>query len=226
MAEPKSLKVQNAWLIRGVMIAHVVVFATVALRPLQLLQMDRRALFARLDAAALPGSAALAVIVLAVLLLLGMLPDKWRNRIIHWRWTTPLPGARAFTMLGPESTRVDMAAVERQHGPLPTDPVEQDRRFYQIYRLYRNETGVLDAHRYYLATRDIGTITFLLMVSLPWFAWWISGSFGRSAAYAGFLLLIYIACAWAAQVYGQRMVQNVLSVAGCPPDGPAAGATL
>ena len=220
MAEPKSLKEQNAWLIRGVMIAHVVVFATVALRPLQLLEMDRRTLFAKLDAIALPGSAALAVIVLAVLLLLGMLPDKWRNRIIHWRWSTPLPGARAFTVLGPESSRVDMAAVERQHGPLPADPDEQDRKFYQIYRMYRNDTGVLDAHRYYLATRDIGTITFLLLISLPWFAWWISGNFSRSAAYAGLLLLIYVACAWAAQVYGQRMVQNVLSVAGCPPHGP------
>lgn len=217
MADGKSLKEQNAWLIRGVMIAHIVLFTTVALRPLQLLRMDRQALFAKLDTAALPGSAALAMIVLAVLLLLGMLPDKWRNRIIHWRWSTPLAGARAFTDIGPSSSRVDMAAVERQHGPLPTDPAEQDRRFYQVYRQYRDESGVLDAHRYYLATRDIGTITFLLMISLPWFAWWISGSFGRAAVYAAFLAMIYAACAWAAQSYGQRMVQNVLAIAGCPP---------
>ncbi|MDM7927562.1 MAG: hypothetical protein QUV12_02695 [Blastomonas fulva] len=225
MAEAKSLKEQNAWLIRGVMIAHIALFAAVALRPLQILQMDRQTLFEKLDAIALPGSAALAIIVVAVLLLLGMLPDKWRNRIIHWRWSTPLPGARAFTVVGPESSRVDMKAVERHHGPLPTDPAEQDRKFYQIYKLYKDDTGVLDSHRHYLATRDIGTITFLLFVSLPWFAWWISGGFSRSAVYGGFLLLIYLACAWAAQMYSQRMVQNVLSAASCPHERQPKGAT-
>ena len=217
MADGKSLKDQNAWLIRGVMIAHFVLFTTVALRPLQLLRMDRQSLFAKLETAALPGSAALAMIVLAALLLLGMLPDKWRNRIIHWRWSTPLPGARAFTDIGPSSSRVDMVALESQHGPLPTDPAQQDRKFYQIYRCHRDDSGVLDAHRYYLATRDIGTINFLMMISMPWFAWWISGSFGRAALYAAFMAVIYVACAWAAQSYGQRMVQNVLAVAGCPP---------
>lgn len=213
MAESKSLKEQNAWLIRAVLIAHVVAFAWIALRPLQLIALERQEVFNRLEAAALPGTASLGMIMIAALLLLGILPAKLRDRLIHLRWTNPLPGSRAFTAIAPSSSRVDMAALESRYGPLPIDPTEQDTRFYKIYREFRDETGVLDAHRSYLAARDIGTINLILAMTLPFFALWATSDLGRSAIYMLALLVIYLLCAVAAKNYGARIVENVLALA-------------
>ena len=52
MADGKSLKEQNAGLIRAAMIGHIVVFAWIASEPLRLLSMNGRMLAARLEAAA------------------------------------------------------------------------------------------------------------------------------------------------------------------------------
>lgn len=217
MADGKSLKEQNAGLIRAAMIGHIVAFAWIAAEPLRLLAMDGRSLAARLEAAAAPGAAALGLIVIASLLLLGMINPNWRDRIMHWRWRDMLPGCRAFTQVGPESSHVDMTALEAKYGPLPAAGDEQNRLFYRIYRDFRDDVGVLDAHGRYLAARDIGTITALLMLVLPWLAWWASGDGIRSFAYGAVLLVVYGLCVVAAKNYSWRMVQHVLGLASSKP---------
>lgn len=217
MAEGKSLKEQNAWLIRAAMIGHILAFAWIAAEPLRLLSMDGRAFAARLEAAAAPGTAALGLIVIASLLLLGMVKPNWRDRIMHWRWRDQLPGCRAFTQVGPTSSHVDMAALEATYGPLPTSGEDQNRLFYRIYRDHRDDVGVLDAHGRYLAARDIGTTTALVMLFLPWLAWWTSGDAGRSFAYGLALVAVYALCVVAAKNYSWRMVQHVLALASSRP---------
>lgn len=213
MAEGKSLKEQNAGLIRAAMIGHVVAFAWIAAEPLHLLSMDGRMLVARLEEAAAPGTAALGLIVVASLLLLGLIKPDWRDRIMHWRWRDPLPGSRAFTSVGPQSSHVDMAVLETKYGPLPLAGREQNQLFYRIYRAFRDDVAVLDAHGRYLAARDIGTITALVMIPLPWLAWWASGNGMRALAYGGVLLVVYVLCVVAAKNYSWRMVQHVLALA-------------
>lgn len=213
MADGKSLKEQNAGLIRAAMIGHILAFAWIAAEPLRLLSMNGRMLAARLEAAAAPGTAAFGLIVVASLLLLGLINPGWRDRIIHWRWHDPLPGCRAFTSIGPLSSHVNMEALEAQYGPLPVAGKEQNQLFYRIYREFREDVGVLDAHGRYLAARDIGTITGLVMVPLPWLAWWASGNGGRAIVYGMVLFLIYVLCGLAAKNYSWRMIQHVLALA-------------
>lgn len=225
MANEESLNQKNAWLIRTAMITHIVAFSWVALEPARLISVDRNVLMAQLEAAAAPGTVSLGLIVLVSLVLLGLIPSKWQDRLIHWRWTASLPGSRAFTVIGPDSQRVDMTALEARYGPLPSDPGAQNRVFFKIYQEYQNKVGVLDAHRSYLATRNIGTINAILTVALPWFAWTITGDGYRAAIYAALLLLVYVLFAISAQNYGKRMVENVLAVASSqpvPPPTPAA----
>jgi hypothetical protein len=221
MAEGKTLKEKNAGLIRAAMIGHVVAFAWIAAEPLRLLRMDGPTLASRLEAAAAPGTAALGLILVASLILLGMLNPNWRDRLIHWRWRDPLPGCRAFTEVGPASSHVDMDRLPAKFGPLPTDGAEQNRLFYRIYRDYRDDVGVMDAHRRYLAARDIGTITALVMLVLPWLAWWASGNVARALFYGLALVVVYGLSALAARNYGLRMVQHVLALASAG-DAPAA----
>ena len=71
--------------------------------------------------------------------------------------------------------------------------------------------GVLDAHKSYLAARDIATINLLMFFLLPPLAYWATHDFTRSAIYAAVLLAAYVACCVAAQVYGTRLVENVLA---------------
>ncbi|NIJ43373.1 hypothetical protein FHS78_003688 [Parvibaculum indicum] len=213
MADGKSLKEQNAVLIRAAMIGHIVAFAWIAAEPLHLLSMNGPALVARLEAAAVPGTAAFGLIVVASLLLLGLINPNWRDRIMHWRWHDPLPGCRAFTSVGPHSSHVDMELLEAQYGPLPLAGKEQNKLFYRIYREFRDDVGVLDAHGRYLAARDIGLITALVVVPLPVLAWWASGNGKHALVYGVVLFLLYMLCAVAAKNYSWRMVQHVLALA-------------
>lgn len=213
MPEGKTLKEQNAGLIRAVMIGHMVAFAWVAGQPLRLLKMDWSSLASRLETLAAPGTAALGLIVVASLVLLGAINPNWRDRLIHFRWKAALPGCRAFTEIGPATSHVDMARLDTAFGPLPTDPAEQNQLYYRIYRGFRDDIGVLDAHGRYLAARDIATITALIMFVLPILAWWATGDAGRALVYGLVLVGVYGLCALAARNYALRMVQHVLALA-------------
>lgn len=217
MADRKSLKEQNAVLIRAAMIGHVVAFAWIAFEPLSLLSMNGSMVAVRLEAAAAPGTAAFGLIVVASLLLLGLINPSWRDRIMHWRWQDPLPGSRAFTRVGPLSGNVNMTTLEALYGPLPLAGKEQNQLFYRVYREFRDDVGVLDAHGRYLAARDIGTITALVMIPLTWLAWWTSGNGDRALGYGLVLLLVYALCVVAAKNYSWRMVQHVLALASSKP---------
>jgi hypothetical protein len=223
MSEGKTLKEQNAWLIRATMIAHIAAFAWIALEPRKVLSSTAAELVNKLEAMALPGSASFGLIVIASLLLLGLIPSDLRDRLIHLRARHPLPGCRAFTEVGPKSSHVDMKALSTLSGPLPTDPVDQNALFYRIYKPLRDDVGVCDAHRRYLAARDIGTITLLLAVPLPIFAFVITNNAERSAVYGASLLATYFLCAIAAKNYSWRMVQHVLAITAC--QAPTADAT-
>ncbi|MFV3561756.1 hypothetical protein ACNJFJ_21645, partial [Mycobacterium tuberculosis] len=70
MAETKSLKEQNAWLIRAAIIAHATAFLVTAVEPAKLIKARSVQLVAKLEAMAVPGSASLGLIVIASLILL------------------------------------------------------------------------------------------------------------------------------------------------------------
>lgn len=213
MAEGKSLKERNAWLIRAAMIGHVLAFLWVAAEPTKFSSVNRANLAERLEAVAAPSAAALGLIVVASLLLLGLIPPNWRDRLLHWRWNDPLPGSKAFSKIGPESGNVDMHRLRKKYGPFPRAGEKQNTLFYRIYRDHCDDLGVLDAHGRYLAARDIGTITALLTITLPWLAWWASGDGPVSLAYGVSLFVVYALCVIASKNYSLRMVQNVLKAA-------------
>lgn len=224
MADAKSLKEQNAWLIRAAMIAHIVAFAWIALEPGKLIKAGWVELGKKLEGSAIPGSASLGLIVIMSLVLLGLIPPIWRDRIIHLRWQNPLPGCRAFSVIGPKSSHVDMQGLAAHIGVLPTDPDAQNHLFYRLYMPLRDDVGVCDAHRRYLAARDIGTISALLVIPLPIMAMIATHDIARAGWYGVLLFFTYLLCAIAAKNYSLRMVQHVLSLTVAqilPPSAPS-----
>ncbi len=213
MTTGKSLKEQNAWLIRAVLVLHALAFAYVVVQPLPLADVSLAGLGEKAQHYLAPGSISLALIALTRLILLGLVPAQMRDRLIHWRWSHPLPGSRAFSKIGPADQRVDMQKLATTYGKLPSDPDEQGRLFYGIYKSHANDVGVLDAHKSYLAARDIGTINLILFVLLAPLAYFFTADHVRWGIYAGALLAAYVLMCIAAQVYASRLVQNSLAVA-------------
>src|SRR4051794_40059497 len=136
MSAGKSLKEQNAWLIRIALVLHALAFAYVVLRPFPISLFMEAGFTKHVQEFLAPGSISLGMIALTRLVLLGLIQPQLRDRLIHWRWAHPLPGARAFTDIGPADQRVDMTKLRRAHGGLPTNPEKQSRLFYSIYKTH------------------------------------------------------------------------------------------
>lgn len=209
----KSLKRQNAPLIHAVLLVHTVVFVMFLLGPNGVIGLASVERDDMIVGAGRPTVAAFAYVCVTKLFILGLLPAFWRDRLIHWRWRYPLPGAQAFSVIGPNDCRVNMGALAEHYGPLPEEQRLQDPVFYKIYSRFKNETGVLDAHGNYLAARDVATINAFMLMGLPFMLWWFSSDLAASISYASIVALSYILSAWAAQQYGVRFVQNVLAIA-------------
>jgi hypothetical protein len=209
----KSLKEQNAWLIRAALLGHAVGFVFVLLQGAGDAPPGAADLMKKIKEMALPGTLSLGIIALTRLVLLGLISPTMRDRVVHWKWKHPLPGARAFSQIGPGDPRVNMQRLRELYGKLPIAAAKQSQLFYTIYKKHENEVAVLDAHKSYLAARDIATINLILLFVLPVIAVAAIHSIKLSALYALVLLIAYAATCWAAQAYGTRLVQNSLAVA-------------
>lgn len=209
----KSLKEQNTWLIRAALVGHAVGFGFVLLQAAGDIQLGTADFTKKLQQMALPGSLSLGVIALTRLVLLGLIPPTLRDRVVHWKWKHPLPGARAFSQIGPGDPRVNMQRLRELYGKLPIAAAKQSQLFYTIYKKHENEVAVLDAHKSYLAARDIATINLILLFVLPVIAAAATRNIKLSTLYALVLLIAYAATCWAAKVYGTRLVQNSLAIA-------------
>lgn len=150
-------------------------------------------------------------IPIVAIVLSGVLSDTAKARLVFWRWRNPLPGCRAFTELIGTDPRIDVPALRKKLGELPTDPQAQNALWYRLYKQQRTDVRVWEAHKIYLLTRDLTTISALFAVLFS--AGVITASLGlkTSLLYIGALTAQYLLVASAARNYGERFVLNVLS---------------
>jgi hypothetical protein len=212
-AAERSLKARNAWLINSAIVAHLTVFAVLLSSPELLFTSDFASWMKKAQSMLAPGAVSLALVTIISLVLRGIVPSSWRDRIIHWRWKYPLPGSRAFSGIGSKDSRVDMAELEKKFAPLPTAIAEQNRKFYSIYTTYKDNLPVLDAHGSYLAARDLAMISAPMTVLLPCILYFVTQDVHLSLGYAACLLVAFISLCIAAQSYGRRVVENTLTLA-------------
>jgi hypothetical protein len=195
---PKSLKAQNLpWLV-SVLVADAAVIALIA----GLIDIDW------FSAANLKRASSAAILPVIALLLTNLFPQAWRDRLAHLRWTEALPGHRAFTEYGPADTRVDMNALARNCGALPSKPGEQNKLWYKLYREVGNEPSVAQSHQRYLLFRDLGAMSLVLLLGSSGlvfaFDWQVVG-------WAALLFVVQLVlCAATSRNTGIRFVTNVL----------------
>jgi hypothetical protein len=142
----------------------------------------------------------------------GLLSSDTKARLVFCRWANPLPGSFAFSCYAQRDSRIDLAALEKRVGPFPSEPREQNARWYKLYKSVSNEPAVIDAHRHFLLTRDYAGIAFLLLLTAGPLGIWQIPSTTTAATYMGLLLLQYLGARQAAQNYGVRFVTTVLAL--------------
>jgi hypothetical protein len=136
-----------------------------------------------------------------------------RARLVFWKWQYPLPGYRAFTYYGPNDGRFTMDAVERVCGDrLPTEPKEQNAKWYGLYRRVADHPTVLDAHRNFLFYRDYAVISILLIIAFGGAGFWFLPSLTAPVYFIALLLQYGLVCR-AAQNNGVAFVTNVFAEA-------------
>ena len=142
----------------------------------------------------------------------GLLSADIKARLVFWRWSNPLPGSFAFSRYAQRDARIDTAALRQVVGDWPTEPRQQNAIWYRLYKTVEHEPAVMDAHRYFLLTRDYAALAFLVFVVAGPLGLWLLPSALTAGAYIGLLLLQYLLARQAASNYGVRFVTTVLSL--------------
>lgn len=127
-------------------------------------------------------------------------------------WKHPLPGCRAFSRHAHADSRVDIAALERAHGPLPEGPREQNALWYRLYKSVESEAAVVQVHRAFLFARDYACLALMMTIVLGGAALFQVPSTGARLAYVGILALQFVLSGQAARNHGNRFVTTVLAI--------------
>jgi hypothetical protein len=192
----KSLKAQNTgWL-----------WSVTGLDATLLLALQQSAVSTGLPLRAALTSAAPVI----VLLLTSILPSEIKAILVFWRWHDVLPSHRAYSLHALRDSRIDMEALTKNVGELPTAPRNQSSHWYKLYKAVETDVIVSTAHRHFLLFRDLASMSLLLALVAPLALWFVSR---QLAVPAGALFAVqYAASAIAARHNGTRMVTNVLAL--------------
>jgi len=105
-----------------------------------------------------------------------------------------------------------MASLKKHVGSLPTDPAEQNARWYKLYKMVANEPEVLETHKLFLMYRDMAVMSLPLFLLLPAAAYGTGAPMPSAALAAAVLIIQYLLAAVSARWSGIRFVCNVLAI--------------
>jgi hypothetical protein len=152
------------------------------------------------------------VLPVGVLLLTGLLSANVKAMLVFWKMANPLPGSEAFTKYCGTDTRIDLAALKKNVGTLPTDAAEQNAKWYKLYRMVADDVAVVESHKRFLMYRDMAAMSLPLIVLVP-LGLRIAGAGGLAEWIAVCVFLLqYLASALGARHNGVRFVCTVLAI--------------
>ena len=155
----------------------------------------------------------IAVVIATVLN--GVLSPTAKARLVFLRWHDALPGCRAFSQYAQSDPRIDPAKLRAAIGQnFPTNGIDQNRMWYQLYRTVETESRIVTLHKDFLLTRDYASLSILFLVSYGSASLYAISSSRVAIIYIGGLALQYVITRQAAAHYGVRLVTTVLALKG------------
>lgn len=152
------------------------------------------------------------VIPVVVLLIVNALPHTLKSALVYWRPLGWLPGSESFSKYAPQDPRISMKSLEANVGELPTDPREQNAKWYALYKQVENQPEIEDAQKNFLMYRDM-TVLSLPFIGLAPLCLRFAGA-NPSVLWiaAGLFTAQYFLTAISGRWSGIRFVTNVLAV--------------
>lgn len=200
----KPLKDQNTLLLLGVMAADALLLITLTLPSISADVAKFSSLLVRL--LTLAGAPAL------VLMATMLIPAEGKSAIVFLRIRNILPGHRAFSTYVPRDGRIDAQALRKNVGAFPSDPKEQNKLWYRLYKKVEAEISVTQAHRHYLLFRDLAALSLLLALVSPAVLLFVGLEPSLAAISIGLFIVQYVLSAIAARNSGVGFVCNVLAL--------------
>lgn len=202
----KSLKDQNRWqlwiiiLLNSLFLYGVAQANAIRADGLRIALRDAQNLF----------PVALALVIATVLN--GLISANMKARLVFLRWHHALPGHRAFSKYAPQDPRIDVSTLGKLHGgSLPTDPAEQNRVWYRIYKNVENDLAVRQVHRNFLLLRDYTGLSVMFIAFYGAAGLYDIQSTRVAFLYVALLFVQYLIARQAASNYGIRFVTTVLA---------------
>ena len=152
------------------------------------------------------------IIPIVVVLLINVLPHTLKSALVYWRPIGWLPGSESFSKYAPEDPRISMKALAANIGAFPTDPHDQNAKWYSLYKMVENKPEVEEAQKNFLMYRDMAVLS-LPFVTLAPLSLYLAGSPSSALFYvSGLFIAQYILTALSARWSGIRFVTNVLAI--------------
>ncbi len=158
------------------------------------------------------------------LILTGLVSSDNKAKLVFWKCRYALPGHRAFSTVIRHDVRINKKQLAQKMGSFPKGPKEQNSRWYSIYKRYSVAPMVLHAHKQFLLSRDLCSISFLFSFIGPWGLLLFGHKLSWVLFYASVMFAHYLLFMVVSRNHGNRFVCNVLAefMADNNP-GPAAG---
>ncbi len=211
-----SLKEGNKWALLGVAAVNLAVFFG-AVEHDTILRSDWLGLVKEFGSL-MPAGVGLALVGI----INAQLSAEAKARIVFLRWNDALPGCEAFSHYAHTDPRVDVAALDRMWGPLPTDPKKQNVLWYKLYKSVEDHPSVAQVHKAYLFARDYACIALMMLAVLGLAGFVFAPSLTTALGYSGVLLAQVILAGQAGRNHGKRFVTTVLALKGAE-GGPSRG---
>jgi hypothetical protein len=152
------------------------------------------------------------VIPVVVLLLINVLNNEWKCLLVYWRPLGWLPGCEAFTKHAHEDPRVDVEQLRKHVGEFPTDPKQQNARWYALYKMVEDEAEVREPQRRFLMYRDMATLSLPFVGIAPSLLYLADATPLGQWLGAGVFAVQYVLTAISARHSGIRFVRTVLAL--------------
>lgn len=152
------------------------------------------------------------IIPVVVLLVVNVLPHTVKSALVYWKPLGWLPGSESFTKYAPNDPRISMNALTANVGELPTDPQEQNAKWYSLYKMVESQPEIEEAQKNFLMYRDMAVLS-LPFIALAPFTLYFSGATSTALWFASGLFAVqFLLTALSARWSGIRFVTNVLAV--------------
>jgi hypothetical protein len=151
------------------------------------------------------------VMPVVVLLVVNVLPHNVKSALVYWKPPGVLPGTEVFTKYGHADPRIDMVVLKKKIGTLPTDPAEQNKKWYKLYKEIANEASVAEAQKLFLMYRDMAILSLALIILVPVVLLVVNAAGFAALIAVGMFAVQYLVTALSARWSGIRFVCNVLA---------------